>query len=249
LHSPYYYFVLGLLCGAVGFRIGWRSGARWALPLMQGLLGFLAFATAWRMTDPLVATLTVVAWAVGGSVMGVLICLREPEEIDRRVLLARRQREEMLDWLRTGHGPLARPRIMLRTHIVELLLYVAAALTSANFLALVLCAVLLNRLSSWVATALATARRNWTARVLAWNSWSLVRIASYILLGSACAAPLATLAGYPAWRDTIVRLALAGVLGVLLSAVLELLFSRSHGRALARAVDLDSDWPSGRAGE
>jgi hypothetical protein len=35
LHSPYYYFVLGLLCGAVGFHIGWSGGTRWALPLAR----------------------------------------------------------------------------------------------------------------------------------------------------------------------------------------------------------------------
>jgi hypothetical protein len=244
LHSPYYYFALGLLCGGVGFRIGWRGGTRWALPVMQGLLGFLAFATAWRMTDPLVATLAVAAWAVGGGVIGVLNCLRQPEEIDRRVLFAHRYREEMQDWLRSGRGSLARPRIMLRTHVVELLIYVAAALVSANFLALIICAVFINRMSVCVATLLATARRRWTARLLALNSWSLIRIASYILIGSACAAPLATLAGYPAWQGTIVRMELAGALGVLLSVVLELLFSRSHGRALARAVDLGSGWPN-----
>jgi len=56
--SPLYYVVLGLLGGAVGFRVGWRLRIRWLLPSFQGLMGFLVFVVGWRMGGAWSATQT-----------------------------------------------------------------------------------------------------------------------------------------------------------------------------------------------
>lgn len=240
LHGPAYYVVLGLLCGVVGFRLGWRGAVRFVLPLIQGLLGFVAFATAWRMAGPLVAALAVAAWALGSSVSGIWVIRQWPDEADRRLLGASRYRAEMLAWLRTGRGPESRPLATARSHLVELLIYVAAALASANLLSIVMGALLLNRMNAWVATLLAAARRPWTVRLLAWNVWSLVRVAAYIMLGSACAAPLASLTGFPARNESVTLLLLLGGAGVVLDLVLKLALSRPCGRALSAALDWDA---------
>jgi len=232
-----YYVVLGLLCGIVGFRLGWRAGIRFALPAIQGLLGFVAFATAWRMAGPLVAALAVGGWALGSTFTGIPAFRGQPEQADRLVLGASRYREEMLGWLRTGRGPESRPLATLRAHLVELLLYLAAALASANLLSIVMGAALLNRMNVYVAALLAAARRPWTVRLLAWNVWSIVRVAAYVLLGSACAAPLAGLAGFPARREPVFLLVLLGGAGVAADLVLKLALSRPCGRALSGALD------------
>jgi hypothetical protein len=244
LSSPAYYAVLGLLCGIVGFRLGWRAGVRYALPFIQGLLGFVAFATAWRMAGPAVAALAVGGWALGCTVTGVAAFRGRPDDTERLVLGASRYGNEMLEWLRTGRGPESRPLVTLRAHLVELLLYVAAALASANLLSIVMGAVLLNRMNAWVATLLDAASRPWRVRALAWNVWSVVRVASYVLLGSACAAPLAALAGFPARRESVLLLASLGGAGVVVDLVLKLLLSRPCGRALSGALD----WESGALG-
>jgi hypothetical protein len=246
LHSPAYYVVLGLLCGIVGFRLGWRAGIRQALPAIQGLLGFVAFATAWRMAGPLVAALAVGGWALGSSLAGIPVFRGQPDHADRLVLGASRYREEMLEWLRTGRGPESRPLATVRAHSIELLVYLAAALASANLFSMMMGAALLNRMNVYVAALLVSARRPWVVRLLAWNVWSLVRVAAYIVLGSACAAPLAALAGFPARRETILLLALLGGAGVVGDLVLKLALSRPCGRALSGALDREAG--AGRSG-
>jgi len=248
LHSPAYYAVLGLLCGIVGFRLGWRAGVRIALPAIQGLLGFVAFATAWRMAGPLVAALAVGAWALGSTLTGIPAFRGRPREADRLVLGASRYRSEMLEWLSTGRGPESRPLATLRAHLVELAVYLVAALASANLLSIVMGALLLNRMNVYVACLLAAARRPWTVRLLAWNSWSLVRVASYVMLGSACAAPLAALAGFPARREPVLLLALLGGAGVVADLLLKLALSRPCGRALSAALEPDAVTGGGGGG-
>ncbi len=63
-------------------------------------------------------------------------------------------------------------------------------------------------------------------------------MSAYILLGSACAAPLLSWFGYPASMAQIRWLLAVGGIGVVLDLVLELLLSRSSGQLLAAAVEL-----------
>ena len=82
---------------------------------------------------------------------------------------------------------------------------------------------------------------------MAWNSWSVVRVLAYVVLGAACAAPLAGLLGYPADPLEIRRLLQLGGIGVALDLVLKLLLSRPCGRLLAAAVDLEGESRSARS--
>ena len=238
VQNPLYHCVLGLLCGFVGFRLGWRTGQRIALPTVQGLLGFLAFAASWRAGGPFFGTLAVGGWAVGTSLISIPVFKSERQRIDEIVVRARAYRESMLAWLRSGRGPEAEPLATARAHLWELGLYLLAAVISANLLSLVLGAVLLNYMNAYVAALLLAARDRWRVRLLAWNSWILVRVAAYVLLGSACAAPLAGYLGHPAPGWQVRWLLAVGGMGVALDLVLKLLLSRSCGRLLAGALDL-----------
>ena len=239
-NSPPYFAVLGLLCGFVGFRLGWRSGNRFLLPLAQGLLGAVAFAAAWRTAGALVAALAVGGWALGLTLAGLYVFRHEGRHVDRRVLGAARYRDEMLDWLRTGRGPESRPLATLRAHAAELAVYLAAALATGNLVSIVMGAVLLNKMNAYVAALLRAAKRPWTVRLLAWNCWSLLRVAAYVALGAACASWLAARAGYPAPRSEIVALAWAGGAGVVADLLLKLALSRPCGRALGAALDWEA---------
>lgn len=243
--TPYYYALLGLLCGAVGFRLGWRLGNRFLLPVVQGLLGFLAFYVTWRVHGAALAALAVGGWALGGTLFALATFRGRTAEVDHRILRARTYRDEMLQWLRSGRGPESRPLRTARHHLWELALYLAAAAATANLLGIMMGAVLLNQMNAYVSGLLEAARRRWTVRLLAWNSWSLIRVAAYVMLGSACAAPLARVAGMPADAGQVRWLIVAGGVGVLLDLTLKLLLSRPCGRALAGAID----WDAPAAGE
>jgi hypothetical protein len=181
----------------------------------------------------------VLGWSVGTSLPAIAAFRRDPAGADARVLRAAAYRAEMLEWLRTGAGPEERPRRTALAHARELLAYVVAALATANALAIALGAVLLNYMNAYVARLLGAARRPWTVRLLAWNVWSVVRVAGYVALGAACAGPVMGWSGRPGDPQEIRALALGGAVAVVADLVLKLFLSPLVGPRLRTAVDLE----------
>jgi len=238
--SPWYFLSLGFLAGVVGFRMGFRTGNRVALPVLQGVLGWGVFVMAWSFLSPGWAAATVGAWAFGTMLISVYVFHGRPEETDARVVRAREYRASMLAWLSSGRGPETTPIATARAHLRELALYLLAAAATANLASIVLGALLLNYMNAYVATLLRAARRPGTVLLLGWNLWSVVRVAAYVVLGAAAASPLLVWMGWARDADAVKRLAIAGVAGVVLDLALKLALSRPAGRALAAAVDLDA---------
>ena len=239
LVHPAYVAALGLLCGAVGTRWGWRAGHRIVLPAMQGAVGFTAFFTAWHAGGPIAAAVASVGWAVGTTVASLVLFSGDRERIDERVLGARRFREQRFAAL-DPHTP-ARPRwdALLASRTRTVAPFLAAALASANLLSLVLGALLLNAMNAYVVALVAAAeRRRGMVRLLAWDAWHLARAAALCLLGSACAAPLAATLGYRAAPEEVRWLLYLGGIGLVLDLLLELLAGPTSRAVLGRAVAL-----------
>ena len=234
-----YFLLLGAACALVGFRLAWRLGNRWVMPIAQGIAGWTAFAYAWRWGTPGVAAATVGAWALATILVSLYFFVPNPEVVDRCVLRAKPYRDSMLAWLRTGTGPESVPLATVRRHLHETIVYAACAVLTANLASLVLGAVLLNYMNAYVATLLRAARRTSVVALLGWNVWSVVRVGAYIALGVAAAAPLATLAGLPA-TGSVAPLAWGAAAALVADLVLKLALSRPCGRVLAAAVDLEA---------
>lgn len=232
--------VLGMLCGAAGFRLGWRTRNRWALPAVQGAFGFLAFGAAWKQGGPVAGAIAVAGWVAGSTAASLSRLRADPAAADALVLRAAAYRASMLDWLRSGRGFEGRATGTAREHLRELAVYLFAALVSGNALAIVLGAVLLNSMNAWVASLLRAARRPWTVRALGWPPWSVLRVLGYVMLGAACAAPAASTIGVPAPSASAKALLLWGGGAVVADFAVKLAASRAVGRALGRAVDLDA---------
>lgn len=239
LDGPVYFVVLGLLCGLVGFRLGWRTRSVAGLPVLQGLLGWIGFAAAWRGAGAFAGVLAVAGWAIGSSLVALYRFKREIDEVDARVMRAATYRVSMLDWLRSGRGPESRPWRTAFEHARELALYLGAAVVSANLLSVIMGAVLLNYMNAYVAWLLTRAERPGEVALLGWNVWSIVRVLAYVALGGAAAAPLAARLGFGADPWAIHVLWIVGLSGAALDLFLKLLLSRPCGRRLASAVRLD----------
>jgi hypothetical protein len=238
--TPPYVLVFAFLCGVVGFRVGWRFGRRVALPVVQSVLGWLAFLHAFTTLGPAWAAASVGAWAVGTTVASVYVFVGHPQETDERVMRAAAYRSSMLAWLETGSGPEKRPAATAIAHLRETIWYTAAAMATANFGSIAMGAVLLNEMNAYVATLLRAAKRTGTVLVFAWNVWSVVRVAAYVLIGAASAVPLLRLAGWPADASVARGLALTGAIGVVADWLLKLALSPPCARVLAGAVDLEA---------
>ena len=238
--TPAYFLVFAFLCGVVGLRIGWRLNHRFALPLAQSVLGWMAFLLASRMVGLGWGAASVGAWAVGTTVTSVYLFLRRPKEVDERVTRAAEYRASMLAWLESGIGPEAHPGATVTQHLREAIGYAAAAIATANLASLVMGAFLLNTMNAYVATLLRAAKRTGRVLLLAWNLWSVVRVAAYIMIGAGASAPMLRLAGWRVDTKAATTLAIAGAAGVVLDLVLKLTLSRPWGRALKGAVDLEA---------
>ena len=238
--TPPYFLLFGFLCGAAGFRIGWRIGSRVALPLVESALGWVGFLLAWTIVGPAWAAASVGAWVLGTTCASVYVFVRHPRETDERVIRAVPYRASMLAWLETGSGPEKRPAATAASHLREAIWYTAAAIATANLASLAMGAILLNEMNAYVTTLLRAAKRTGTVLLLAWNVWSVVRVGAYVLIGAAAAAPLLRLSGWHVDAAAVRALALAGAVGVVVDLVLKLALCRPCGRWLALAIDLDA---------
>jgi hypothetical protein len=238
--SPPYFLLFGFLCGIAGFRVGWRIGTRVALPLTQAVLGWTAFLLAMRVVGVRWAAASVGAWALGSTVASIFEFVGHPSETDERVIRAAAYRASMLTWLQTGNGPERRPALTALQHLREAIWYSAAAVATANLGSVAMGAILLNYMNAYVATLLRAAKRTGAVVLLAWSVWSVVRVAAYVVIGAAAAAPLLRIAGWHVESRAVRGLALVGATGVVLDYVLKLALAKPYARALARAVDLDA---------
>jgi len=238
--TPAYFVVFGFLCGAVGFRVGWRLGHRVALIAAQTAFGWMAFLLASAMIGAGWAAAAVGAWALGTTVTSVYVFLGHPREADERVIRAAAYRVSMLLWLESGRGPEADPLSTATRHAREAVWYTAAAMATANLASIAMGAFLLNFMNAYVATVLRAGKRVGRVLLLAWNVWSVVRVAAYVMIGAAASAPLLRYAGWRTDTQAASALAIAGAVGLVLDLVLKLALSRPCGRALAGAIDLQA---------
>jgi len=238
--TPPYFLFFAFLCGVAGFRVGWRIGNRVALPLAQGVMGWVAFALAWTIVGASWAAASVGAWAIGTTVASVYVFLGHPQETDERVMHAAPYRASMLAWLETGRGPETRPLETAGRHLREAVWYTAAAIATANYGSIAMGAMLLNEMNAYVATLLRAATRTGRVLLLAWNVWSVVRVGAYVLIGAAAAAPLMQLLGWRVDARAARDLAVYGTIGAVVDLVLKLALSRPCGRLIASAIDLDA---------
>jgi hypothetical protein len=235
--TPPYLLAFAFLCGVVGFRLGWRTAHRIALPAAQALLGWVAFLLAWAIVGTGWAAAAVLVWALGTSLASIYVFFRHPAEADARVIRAASYRATMLAWLETGAGPERRPVETVQQHVREAIWYTAAAIATANLGSIAMAASLLNTMNAYVATLLRAATRTGTVVLLAWNVWSLVRVGAYVLIGTAAAGPMLRLWGWRVDGGTTRTLAAVGVAGLVLDLVLKLALSRPAGRILAGSID------------
>ena len=174
LDTPAYFLFLGLICGLFGSRMGWRLGQRHLFALIQGLLGFLAFAGAWRVTGPGAAALALGGWAVGVTTFDLFAFRGRQETVDRLVLKA---------W---AQGPASRPLRAVVAHLRRVVVFVFLASLTANLASIVFGALMLNAMNAWVAGLWGRAGDQQVVRLLGLSAY-LLRVVAYILLGTAAA--------------------------------------------------------------
>ena len=176
----------------------------WALlplhaPLLFALLPVAPLAWVYRRAiakgDAKRAVLLAAAWAVALTVSTIAAAASSPDAGIRGVWHAGAFRDEMLRWIATGAGSEGNIRLFLPRVLVEYALVLVLSAASAGAAALFLGGLLLGYMNvyvGWVVANSDPATIPVTTALLAWPPWSMSRVVSFVLAGTAGA-----LWGYP----------------------------------------------------
>jgi hypothetical protein len=159
------------------------------LPLAWVYRRAIAEGAAWR------AVLLAAAWAVPLSVSTIAAAAWSPDAGLRGVWHAVAFRDEMVRWIATGAGAEGDIRLFLPRVLIEYVLVLVLSAVSAGALALFLGGLLLGYMNvyvGWVVANVDPATFPAAAALVAWPPWSVSRVVSFVLAGTAGA-----LWGYP----------------------------------------------------
>ena len=141
------------------------------------------------------ALLLAAAWAVPLSISTIAASAASPDAGLRGVWHAVAFRDEMLRWIATGAGAEGNIRLFLPRVLTEYVLVLVLSAVSAGAAALLLGGLLLGYMNvyvGWVVANADPATPPLAVALVAWPPWSVSRVVSFVLAGTAAA-----LWGYP----------------------------------------------------
>jgi hypothetical protein len=211
---------------------------KWLLPLVAPLTLYPTFRERVVARDYRAAWALAMAWAFLLSAGVVLLVLWFPDVARAGIWNGEPYREEMFTWIATGEGREADWRLFLPQHLLHLALFVVLTWISAGYLGLVLGAALVGYMSYFVGSYAAASGHPLLGAIAAWVPWSVVRVASFVLLGTLFARPLLVRRVWPFERREY-RLMALGAAGILADILLKALFAHPYGlflREMARSI-------------
>ena len=128
-------------------------------------------------------------WAAALAVCATTISYLSTAEAGRLFLRGESYRQEMFEFLLTGHGPEGNIRLFLPQHLTHAAVFCAVALATGALLAMPLGAMLMNYMSYYVGALGAASAHPWKAMALAWVPWAVIRIAAFVTLGVVLGGP------------------------------------------------------------
>ncbi len=178
---------------AAGWLIGLGVGTRWLLPLLNAAPACWFMVAALRRGERGRAISLMMWWGFWLGLSGVGASLMWPARAETVVLNGAAYRDEMFSWLATGEGREASPAAFIPQHMLHTAIFVVLSLLTGSALSILMGAVLMNYMSFFVGDLIlrcAQTSGGSSAMLLAWNPWSMVRVASYIILGVVLSEPL-----------------------------------------------------------
>jgi hypothetical protein len=129
-------------------------------------------------------------WAVAVSVSTIAASSVYTEGAMKTIWHAASFRDEMVGWIATGRGPEGDITQFLPRVLLEYALVLALSAVSAGAAALFLGGLLLGYMNGYVGWVVAhsdPATHPWLVALAAWPPWSICRVVSFILAGTAAA--------------------------------------------------------------
>jgi hypothetical protein len=172
------------------YGLGALIGLAWLLPLLNAAAGYPWMIAALHRGRVKTAIVRMLVW---GAVLGACATVMGyawPLHAERLILHGEAYRREMFAFVLTGQGAEGDPRQFLPQHAGHAALFCLLAIATGSALAMPRGAVLMNYMGFYVGALAAASTHPWRAVALAWVPWSLIRVASFVVLGVVLGGPL-----------------------------------------------------------
>jgi hypothetical protein len=208
--------------------LGAVPGGRWAVPVAAPLTVYVWFSRRVRLGDYFGAWKLGMAWAGLLSLGVILLVALAPATAAGAVLHGPAYKTEMFGWVTTGIAPENSPRLFLPQHLLHLSLFLVLTWVSGGYLGLVLGTFLVDYMSFFVGSYAVAIGHPVTGVLAAWVPWSVLRVASFVLLGAVFARPLLERRVWPMERRERILLLLAAS-GIVGDALVKALLAPHYG--------------------
>jgi hypothetical protein len=189
LHTPllYVYLFAGVV---ISVALGFYLSSKILLPVFQVAVSYpvLFFLLAEDRRNRAFAGM--LFWAFCLAVITIQACIHFPERAGASILHGQTYVQEMFHWIRTGEGAEGNPMLFIPQHLLHFAVFCLLSALTASLLSLLMGAVLMNYMSYYVAAVIRSSTDVFTASLMGWHPWAIVRVISYVMLGVILAEPL-----------------------------------------------------------
>jgi hypothetical protein len=224
---------------AVGAAAGAALGVPWLYPAVTAAAVFPLYHSLLRAGRWTRCFWLMLLWAFSLSAAVIVLTLLLPERMEASVLRGRAYVDEMFTWISTGEGPEGDIGLFWKIHLRHYLGVAGLSALTGGALALILGSVLMDYMSFYVGHLFLAGGRPVVIALMGWPIWSVLRVAGFVATAVALGALLYRRLSPDARRTAFPRrLLAAGVLLVLLDALLKHLLAPPWRSALRSALGL-----------
>jgi len=221
----------------VSYAVAWVVGVPALVPVLNTLPAFPFLVVALRRGQLGRAVAMMSAWAATMGVAATALSYLDPAGTGRLFIHADAYRHEMFLWVQTGIGAESNPAQFGPSHALHAAVFCALSWVSGSVLSMPMGAVLMNYMGHFVGALASTSRHPLPTVILGWLPWSLVRIASFIVLGVVLGGPvLSRVGGFQYRLGAHRRLLLLALAGLLVDAAVKAALAPAWAVMLRRIV-------------
>jgi len=221
----------------LSYAIGWFVNIPVLVPILNTAASYPFMVLALKRGDLRLAVTRMLLWALTMGVCATLMSYARPAPTDVFFLGGEAYRVEMFEWVLTGRGAESTPSQFIPRQLGQAAIFAGLTLATAGVLSMPMGAVLMNDMGHYVGALAARSARPALTILLAWHPWSVVRIASFVILGVVWSAPLlARIAPFTVDRQMSRRLAVVACTGLAIDIVSKALLAPAWQRILLRTV-------------
>jgi len=179
----------------LSYAIAWATGVPALVPVLNTLPALLFLFLSLRDGRLGRAIALMLLWAATLGAAATALSYLDPLRTGRLFINAEAYRRDMFFWVLTGIGAESDPARFVPVHVAHASLFCGLSLVSGSVLSMPMGALLMNYMGHFVGALAAASQHPLPTALAAWVPWSIIRIASFVVLGVVLAGPVLSRVG------------------------------------------------------